>query len=96
VHNPLTAQGTEHVTEHVVRLLHSLAKKPAGTKQIMQSLRLRHRPTFYYDYLQPSLNTGLVEMTQPSSPKSPTQKYRLTEKGRAWLARARKGEEKPS
>ncbi|MCY2995754.1 MAG: DUF4062 domain-containing protein [Planctomycetota bacterium] len=86
-HDPLTEQVTEQVTEHVVRLLRALAKKSAGTKQIMQSLRLRHRPTLYYDYLQPSLNTGLVEMTQPSSPKSPTQKYRLTAKGRAALLR---------
>ena len=31
------------------------------------------------------LAAGFIEMTQPSSPRSPTQKYRLTEKGRAWL-----------
>ena len=91
-----TEQVTEQATEQVVRLLHSLAKKPAGTKQIMQSLRLRHRPTLYYDYLQPSLNMGLVEMTQPASPKSPTQEYRLTARGRAWLADAGDTEGKPS
>jgi len=28
------------------------------------------------------LASGLVRMTQPDSPKSPTQKYRLTEKGK--------------
>jgi len=49
----------------------------------MQALGLRHRPTFLYDYLQPALNAGLVEMTQPESPKSPTQKYRLTAKGKS-------------
>ena len=51
----------------------------------MAALKLKHRPTFVYDYLQPSLLSGLVEMTQPDSPKSPTQKYRLTEKGRKFL-----------
>jgi hypothetical protein len=49
----------------------------------MQALDLRHRPSFAYDYLQPGLAKGLLEMTQPASPKSPTQKYRLTPAGQA-------------
>jgi hypothetical protein len=32
-----------------------------------------------------ALNNRLVEMTQPNSPNSPTQKYRFTDKGRALL-----------
>ena len=32
------------------------------------------------------LEKGLVELTQPDSPRSPTQKYRLTAKGKAYLA----------
>ena len=51
----------------------------------MLSLHLNHRPTFLYDYLQPSLSGGLIEMTHPHSPKTPTQKYRLTEKGKQVL-----------
>jgi len=51
----------------------------------MQAMGLNHRPTFLYDYLQPALSIGLIEMTQPDSPKSPTQKYRLTEKGKSVL-----------
>jgi len=82
-----TEQVGEQVTEQVKRLLHSLANRTEGTRQIMRSLRLRHRPTLLYDYLQPALNGGLVEMTQPSSPKSPTQEYRLTSKGRDWLVK---------
>jgi len=31
------------------------------------------------------MDAGLFEMTQPKSPKSPTQKYRLTAKGKAAL-----------
>jgi len=30
------------------------------------------------------LKEALIEMTQPDSPNSPTQKYRLTPKGKAW------------
>ena len=42
---------------------------------------IKHHPTFLYNYLQPALALGLIEMTQPDSPNSPKQKYRLTSKG---------------
>ncbi len=42
----------------------------------------QNRPTFFYNYMQPVMTTGLVEMTQPESPRSPNQKYRLTAKGK--------------
>jgi ATP-dependent DNA helicase RecG len=53
----------------------------------MKLLRLTHRPTFLYDYLRPSLSGELIEMTQPDSPRSPKQKYRLTEKGKQMVMR---------
>jgi predicted transcriptional regulator len=37
-------------------------------------------------YLDQLLTDGLLERTLPDKPKSRLQKYRLTEKGRAWLA----------
>ena len=51
----------------------------------MQLLQLKHRPSFIQNYLNPALQQALVEMTQPDSPRSPTQKYRLTEQGRGLL-----------
>jgi ATP-dependent DNA helicase RecG len=83
--NPATEQVAEQVTEQVKRLLSILKNKELGSKDAMLALGLHHRPTFLYDYLQPSLSGGLIEMTQPHSPKSPTQKYRLTEKGKQVL-----------
>jgi len=77
--------ATEQVTEQVKRLLSILKGKELGSKDAMQAMGLNHRPTFLYDYLQPALSIGLIEMTQPDSPKSPTQKYRLTEKGKSVL-----------
>ena len=70
-------QVTEQVTEQVKRLLACLKNEPLSTKAVMQQLGLAHRPTFIQTYLQPALQAGLIEMTQPDSPKSPTQKYRL-------------------
>ncbi len=57
-----------------------------GTKDLLKQLELSHRPTLIQNYLQPALAQGLIEMTQPDSPRSPTQKYRLTEQGRQALA----------
>jgi predicted HTH transcriptional regulator len=77
----VTEQVVEQVTEQVKRLFICLRHQPLSIRKIMQSLELRHRPTLLYDYLKPAMDGGFVEMTQPDSPKSPTQKYRLTKKG---------------
>ena len=52
----------------------------------MQSMKLNNRENFSLTYLKPALEPGLIEMTQPDSPRSPTQEYRLTDKGKQWLA----------
>lgn len=49
----------------------------------MAGLGLAHRPTFRRNYLEPALAAGLIERTQPDSPRSPTQRYRLSARGRA-------------
>lgn len=52
---------------------------------------LAHREHFRKAYLEPLVTAGWLERTIPDKPTSPNQKYRLTEKGRAWLI-ARKPE----
>jgi predicted HTH transcriptional regulator len=71
-------QVTEQVTEQVKRLLDCLKSRPLSTQEAMECLQLAHRPSFLANYLRPALDAGFVEMTQPDSPKSPTQKYRLS------------------
>jgi len=51
----------------------------------MKLLPLKDYMSFKYAYLEPALDLGLVEMTQPDRPRSPTQKYRLTARGLAVL-----------
>ena len=70
-------QVTEQVTEQVARFMALLKDGPLGVREAMEALGLKHRPTFLANYLTPALKAGLVEMTQPESPKSPTQKYRM-------------------
>jgi predicted HTH transcriptional regulator len=77
----VTDQVTEQVTEQVKRLIVIVGNKEMSIKEIMEGLKLKHRPTVVYDYVRPAILLGIIELTQPYSPKSPTQKYRLTDKG---------------
>ncbi len=76
-----TEQVSEHVTEQVTQLLRAMGKEALSSRELMVTLKLLHRPTFLYTYLQPALAGGWIEMTNPASPRSPRQRYRLTAKG---------------
>ncbi|MBQ2625022.1 MAG: putative DNA binding domain-containing protein [Kiritimatiellae bacterium] len=75
------------VTLQVNRLI-SIIKGDMPRSAIMDALSLKDRVTFTEDYLRPAMRLGLIELTQPDSPRSPTQKYRLTAKGMAALEKA--------
>jgi predicted HTH transcriptional regulator len=49
--------------------------------QIQEKLGLKGRDNFIKNYLQPAINEGFIELTNPEKPNSPKQSYRLTEKG---------------
>lgn len=68
-------------------------QKDSSRKEMMNSFKLKGRDSFENLYLQPALKQGLIEMTQPDSPKSPTQKYRLTSAGKAVLQRLEESED---
>lgn len=68
---------TPQVTPQAKRLVLSLSG--AMTKEtLMGGVNLKDTKNFPERYLLPAISAGLVEMTQPNTPKSPTQKYRLT------------------
>ncbi len=73
---------SDPVSVQVKRLLKTLSKKEKSTAELMRSLSLKHTPTFRKNYLNPALDAGFIERTQPDIPQSPTQKYRITAKGR--------------
>ena len=78
-----TSNATDRVialSRTVQRLVEVLDGEMSRTA-IMKAIGIKDRVTFTDYYLAPALKLGLVEMTQPNSPRSPTQKYRLTEKG---------------
>lgn len=74
-----TDQVSDQVTDQVKAVIKALRKGPLSAGDLMAALGLSHRPTFRKNYLNPALEGGWVERTEPDSPKSPTQKYRLTD-----------------
>lgn len=76
-----TDQVSDQVTDQVKAVAKALRKGPLSAGNLMAALGLSHRPTFRKNYLNPALEGGWVERTEPDSPNSPTQKYRLTDLG---------------
>ena len=80
----LTPEVTPHVTPHVKRLLRAVHGE-VSRQELMDTLNLTDRKHFSKEYLRGALNDELIEMTRPEKPRSVSQKYRLTNKGRALL-----------
>ena len=60
-----TEQVLEQVSEQVKKLLAVIGNKAYSTKELMELLGLKHRPTFRDNYLLPALELGYIEMTIP-------------------------------
>jgi len=79
------AQVTAQVTAQVARILEAATE--AATRETLQEVAaIKHREHFRKAHLEPLLRAGWLERTIPDKPTSRLQKYRLTDKGRAWLA----------
>ena len=72
------------ISNQVLRLVAILNGKMT-VREMMDVLGLRSRPMFFNYYLAPALKAGVIAMTQPDSPRSPTQKYYLTESGKSLI-----------
>ena len=64
---------------------------PAAAEALMAAAGHSSRTGQFRRWLNRLLREGLLEMTVPGKPRSPAQKYRLTEKGRAALEAAGTG-----
>ena len=78
---PIEARGSgggARLSDFMERLLAVFKGKTLTGAEVMKGLGMSHRGTFRKNYLDPAIEVGYVELTQPDSPRSPTQKYRLT------------------
>jgi len=80
-----TPQVTPKVTTQVEKLLRA-AETALAREELQHHVGLADRKHFRETLLNPLLQSGWLDMTIPETPTSRLQKYRLTEKGRAWLA----------
>ena len=70
----------DRISDSVIRLLRIISGE-MSVDQLRNKIGVSDRRDFARRYLSPALKSGYVEMTQPNSPRSPTQKYRLTVRG---------------
>lgn len=81
VHPKVARENAPQVTPQVERLI-AVVEGEMTRSELMDALLLKDRMHFSRDYLQPALQTDLLEMTIPDKPRSGNQRYRLTGKGR--------------
>ncbi|NOI25929.1 Fic family protein [Vibrio mediterranei] len=75
-----TPQVSHHVTPQVNLLLSHLNGE-MSREQLQSACLLKDRKSFTARYLKPALEAGCIEMTDPSKPRSRSQRYRLTALG---------------
>ena len=83
---PVIPPVTPPVNEKQKRLLQALKGTTLGTSELMKTLHIRDRNYFREGYIRPTLRAGLIEQTMPEVKHSRLQKYRLTDKGRVFIA----------
>ena len=67
----------------VIELIRNIGHEEMSISQMMEKLKLKHRPNFMEYHLNPAMREGFVQMMFPDSPRHPRQKYLLTVKGLA-------------
>jgi ATP-dependent DNA helicase RecG len=75
-----TGEVAGEVASEVIAVLAAL-NTPLSRSDLQEALGLKSQAHFRDHYLNPALDGDWIERTQPDAPKSPTQKYRLTQQG---------------
>ena len=83
----VTPQATPQATPQVLNLLKLFNEtENLDTHEISKKLNLKDRKNLRKHYINPALEIGVIEYTIPEKPRSPKQKYRLTQPGKTVLA----------
>ena len=76
-----TPTAAPTVTPTVKKLIEACSDQMTRA-ELQRKLKLKDKMHFIERYLKPAIQQGMIELTIPDKPKSPKQKYRLTEKGK--------------
>lgn len=71
-----TVQVSVQVSVQVDKLISVMKEKEYSTKELMELVGIKHRPTFRKNYLLPAIQEGLIVMCIPDKPNSSKQKYK--------------------
>ena len=80
----VTMEVTMEVSMEVARLL-PFCSQPVNRQILQDKLGFLDADHLRKTYLEPAIEGGWIEMTNPDKPKSRWQKYIITSKGRKWL-----------
>ena len=84
-------EGQAALSTKAIAMLQVCLDEPVIAEALMAAAGHASRTGQFRRCLHRLLRDGLLELTVPGKPRSPAQKYRLTERGRAFLGRAREG-----
>ena len=70
---------------HQVEKLLDFVRKPCKINEIMGVMEWKNRTKFRDRYMNPLIEIGIINMTNPEKPQSSKQQYYLSEKGKALL-----------
>ena len=76
----VSEQDTDQDKNSIEKLLFVLGDDTLSAMEIMKKLNLSHKPTFRKNYLNPALESKIIERTIPDKPNSKNQKYRKIKK----------------
>lgn len=80
-----TMQVTMQVATQVANMLRATETTPQKSAVLQDAMGLSSLEYFRRSYRTPLSQAGWLVRTDPASPNSPQQRYRLTSKGQAWL-----------
>ena len=78
------SNGEKGLSKAAIKVI-KLLEHECGLREISTVIQHSNLTKLRNGIMASLIEAGFVELTQPDSPRSPTQKYRLTEKGRALL-----------
>ena len=82
------SNGEKGLSKAAIKVI-KLLEHECGLREIATFIQHSNLTKLRNGIMASLIEAGFVELSQPDSPRSPTQKYRLTEKGRALLKELR-------
>lgn len=85
-HDKAHDEASEAINRTEIRIMEACSSTSRTMPAILNTLGYKTRNGNVIRGLRHLLDAGLIAMTMPTRPRSKNQKYRLTQKGKAWLA----------